>query len=875
MNTFIGDRHIDILAIVETWHDGNDSPDLIACTPQNYKFFEKSRHRSTNSDINIKGNHGGICVFMRSELKVSEIKLPDYTSMEVLALSIRSSYFSPSLLVVYRPGSAPVTNHFIEEFADAVERCSSHRNLIIVGDVNIHLDCSSNNATVEFKAQLDAFGLDDNVHQPTHLHNHHLDVFITRTDEPKPIVTVDPPIISDHSMIIATYSFYHSNVQQPRLRLQRRKWRSLDTDKFTTDLLDSRLLCDPPDDVNDYFECYDTTLAELLNVHAPIVWVKQYARPASPWFDTECHLMKVQTRKLEKKYRHHKTTINESNWRSQFLRQRQLFQTKFTEYWKFTIDSNAGNNKTLWSKLRCLLEPPSHDSTTEHSANEFAAFFADKTEKIRQSTSSASNPIIDQRDVPEFLADFRPVTSAEVLSLIHHSPAKQCSLDPIPTWLLKRVSSAIAPVIAAMCNASISQQIMPTLHKNAIVHPLLKKSTLNQSDLNSFRPISNLSFVSKTLERLINKRLTEFMNKHLLLPITQSAYRDHHSTETALVRVYNDIVTAIDNGDVCALVLLDLSSAFDTVDHSILHDVLHARFGVVDNALKWIDSYLSDRTQQVCIGNDRSSIFSMPYGVPQGSVLGPKQFIAYIEDMVGIFDRLKIIHHSYADDTQGLARSSPSNINLIVSSLEQMVTDVGSWCVSRRLQLNASKTELIWFGMPTSLSKLDPNDMKLHAGSVTIEPSDVVRDLGVYFDSKLSMRSHISRVTRMCFYQLRHLRPIRRQLGRQVTQRLVSAFVFSRIDYCNSILAELPASTLAPLQRCQNAAARLVLNLKSSDHITPALIELHWLPIKYRIIYKICLLVHKSLSHTAPSYLTELFTPLSSIPYIAQIIVIN
>ena len=256
----------------------------------------------------------------------------------------------------------------------------------------------------------------------------------------------------------------------------------------------------------------------------------------------------------------------------------------------------------------------------------------------------------------------------------------------------------------------------------------------------------------------------------------------------------------------------------------------------------------------------------MPYGVPQGSVLGPKQFVAYTEDIVAIFDRLNIVHHGYADDNQGLAVSSTSNITQTVSTLELMIAQVGAWCASRRLQLNASKTEIIWFGMPSNLSKLDLNDLALHTDNTTIQPSDVVRDLGVYFDSNLSMRDHISRITRNCFYQLRRLRPIRQLLGRQVAQRLVSAFVLSRIDYCNSLLADLPTSTLAPLQRCQNAAARLVLNLKPCDHITPALIELHWLPVKQRIIYKICLLVHQSLSNTAPSYLQELFVPLSSIP---------
>jgi hypothetical protein len=156
---------------------------------------------------------------------------------------------------------------------------------------------------------------------------------------------------------------------------------------------------------------------------------------------------------------------------------------------------------------------------------------------------------------------------------------------------------------------------------------------------------------------------------------------------------------------------------------------------------------------------------------------------------------------------------------------------------------------------------LQPIDGQINIDSdTTIKPSNVIRDLGVYFDSELTMRSHIMNVTRSCYYQLRRLRPIRRHLGRDVTHRLVCAFVLSRLDYCNALFAGLPASTLAPLQRVQNAAARLVLGLKWSDHITPALKHLDWLPIKQRICYKLCTIAHKCLHQQAPDYLTELFT---------------
>ena len=307
---------------------------------------------------------------------------------------------------------------------------------------------------------------------------------------------------------------------------------------------------------------------------------------------------------------------------------------------------------------------------------------------------------------------------------------------------------------------------MPQSHKTAIVHPLLKKASLDPSELSSFRPISNLSFVSKILERLVDNHITEHINKYSLLPPTQSAYRANHSTETALARVHNDIVTAIDNGDVGTLVLLDLSAAFDTVDHPILLDILHDRFGVDGDALSWIKSYLTDRSQIVDLGSSASNARPIVCGVPQGSVLGPRQFISYIEEMASIFSKHNVNLHGFADDMQALVSSSPSCINATTKTLTETVIDVETNCSSRRLQLNPKKTEVIWFGSAANLRRLNPDEMCLNLDGTIIRPVDNVRDLGAYFDSELTMRSHVSKLARSCFYHLRRLRSIRRNLDR-------------------------------------------------------------------------------------------------------------
>ena len=548
-----------------------------------------------------------------------------------------------------------------------------------------------------------------------------------------------------------------------------------------------------------------------------------------------------------------------------FARQRTIYQQKFVDHWSVAIGSCQSDPKALWSKLRPLLQSSSCPSS-QLTADDFARFFSAKIEQIRATTADAPPPTIVDRVVPVPLVILQPTTAVEISAILNRSAAKQCQLDPAPSWLIKRAGSILAPVIANICNASFRQKMMPISCKHAIVRPLLKKPTLDPDDLNSYRPISNLSFLSKIVEKVVDARLSGHTSANNLLPAFQSAYRPFHSTETAMTCVFDGMIKVLDQGHVGALMLLDLSAAFDTVDPPILSDVLERRFGVQGDALEWLVDFLNGRTQVIRVNDRESAAMPLICGVPQGSVLGPKRFIEYAEDVSHLLQHHGLLYHLFADDIQGQMHCLPSHILTIIATLGYCFIDVGDWCASRRLQLNAAKTELLLFGTAASLQKIPPACRVMRAGSSDIEAVGVVRDLGVMIDSQLSMHEHVSRTARACFFHLRRLRSIRQQLGRDVTAGLVVALVFSRLDYCNVVLAGLPAATLAPLQRVIHAAARLVADLRPNDHVTPAIKELHWLPIAQRIDFKLCLLVHKTLVGHAPIYLSNMLTAVGNIP---------
>ena len=456
------------------------------------------------------------------------------------------------------------------------------------------------------------------------------------------------------------------------------------------------------------------------------------------------------------------------------------------------------------------------------------------------------------------LGEFLPASNEEILKLILSSPAKSCSLDPIPTWILKKHSELLAPCITAIINLSMQTYVFPESFKLAIVSPLLKRSSLSIDNLANFRPVANLKFLSKILEKVVASRILSHFSEHNLLEPYQSAYRKGYSVETALVRVSNDIHHALDKKKAVFLVLLDLSAAFDTVDHSILLRRLET-CGVTGGPLEWFKSYLENRKFVVRVGDIKSSTAQFDCGVPQGSVLGPILFSIYVAPLADIAKQHGISAHFYADDTQLYVPFDPNDHDSEISArvrLEACIVDMANWMITNKLKLNDCKSEFLIISSKFHKNLIHTSSIVI--GQEQISNSSSVRNLGVTFDDSMSMEAHVRNICKSMYYNLHNVSCIRKVLNDRSAAMLIHAFVVSRLDTCNPLLYNLPARLTNKLQLALNAAARVLTMTSKYDHITPILENLHWLPIAQRIQYKILLLTWKILHKMAPTYMQEL-----------------
>ena len=389
-------------------------------------------------------------------------------------------------------------------------------------------------------------------------------------------------------------------------------------------------------------------MREILDRHAPLLTKHVPNKTPCPWYTKEIEIAKQRKRALEKLWRKPatRTPLNRSRYRAQVNLCNRLLSKARSEYYAKTLEQSSGNSKQMWNSVNKILHWVPERCLPDHTslkllANSFVQYFGKKIEIIRLNFPSVplKVPNIQPKDVNCPLSCFGPATQDEVKKIIMSSSNGTCNLDPIPTTLLKSCIDSLIVPITNIVNKSLKEGVFPSAFKTAHVIPLLKKPSLDKNDLKNYRPVSNLSFISKVVEKVLASCLLTHVELNDLSNPNQSAYKKNHSTETTLLKNTNDISTNMEKKRVTVLTLLDLSATFDTVDHAALLKLLSSWFGISGIALDWIQSYLYDRGQTVKIGENLSDNYTIKFGAPQGSVLGPILFMLYTTPLSSIIKK--------------------------------------------------------------------------------------------------------------------------------------------------------------------------------------------------------------------------------------------
>ena len=777
------------------------------------------------------------------------------------------------LLIIYRPPSS-LPSRFFDEFSLTMEAvCSTRDKLVVVGDFNFHVDLVENSVAQSFLGLMEAFGLTQCVASPTHIKGHTLDLVFTRDVDNFVSHTCVSSLISDHYAVQCCLA-----VRTPRWPIGRtlfRSFKSIDSDLFVADLIGLDLFTDPATTIDGLIDQYNVGVSQVIDKHAPLKEKLMVLRPANPWMSDDVRVLRRELRKRERIWRMRRLYVDFQTYRETQMKYSRRLKAAKKLFYSNKILECGSDARALYRLVNNLMGKsdvptlPKQKLPDRSVAEEFSVYFSTKIADIRSSLDSLAKSRNSDSAVEEesFLSLYGesccldrllPVTAEFVINLILSSPAKSCCLDPLPTPLLKKFVSTLAAPITRIVNSSLASGRFPDSLKHAVITPLLKKPSLDPQDMASYRPVSGLSFLSKLIERVVLFRLSSHVAEFNLLSPSQSAYRTNYSTETSLLSIQNDLLVAADAGLGSALLLLDLSAAFDTVDHRILIERMATAFGVSGSALNWFRSYLFGRTQSVKALGVTSFPVPLPFGVPQGSVLGPCLFNIYTSPVPAIAAVHGVKLKQFSDDTQGYVHFhlDSHHQTMALGSLSACSADIEDWFTANRVKLNFGKSLLLYTIPPRKASAIVLSPLVV--GDSVLPPSNQARNLGVTFDSELTMVPHVNGICKCAFFHLTLIGRIRKYLDTKSAKSLVHALVLSRLDYANSLLFGLPKTLMVKLQRVQNAAARLVVGAGRYDRVSDHIKNLHWLPVEQRVVFKTAVLTFRCLNDSAPVYLSDL-----------------
>jgi len=486
-------------------------------------------------------------------------------------------------------------------------------------------------------------------------------------------------------------------------------------------------------------------------------------------------------------------------------------------------------------------------------ANAFCEFFTnigpEYANKIPQAPKTPQQYLKNNIRNSIFL---NPTDPEEVAKLIQNLKSKNSSgHDNITSKLLKHLNDELKSPICDLINKSINSGIFPDVYKLAEVVPIYKSK--NKEETNNYRPISLLPTISKILEKIIHKRVYKFLQKNKILYDSQYGFRPNHSTNDAITELVADVTKSFEDKNNTLSIFLDLSKAFDTIDHTILlHKLNH--YGIRGTSLNWFKSYLENRKQYVKINNHKSNTKNVICGVPQGSVLGPLLFILYINDLPNSLSHTHAI--IFADDTTIYSESKC--INTLYNNINTDLMSLSDWFKSNKLSLNISKTNYMLFTNNVT-NEAALNKLRLTIGTEEIEKKHNIKFLGIIIDDKLNWQKHIEYTKNKISGTTYVLKMVKNVLPYQNMKTLYNSLIQPYLEYGIINWGGTHENHLNKLRVQQKKTIRMITRSKYNEHTKPIFKQLNILDLNKLYLHKMVQFMYKINNNLLPSPVVKIY----------------
>ncbi|MFO7795213.1 MAG: reverse transcriptase family protein [Promethearchaeia archaeon] len=832
LHDFLKGSSTDVLGICETFLDKNNTFQHY----ENYKFFHASRKQN---------KRGGVGIFirdvfassLRNEFMVWNVEM----LFESCVVEVNDGRNTFLVIVVYRPPSSSI-QEFLSQYESLLDALTQqHHPFYVMGDFNIDLmrhNVSTSNKGLEFLNISFLHGLSPTCLLPSRICDNHAtlidNIFTSENCLDTHIILNDT---SDHCVVVSDFS--GSGVEREKRPNKSYKriinQKKIDEMKVKIGDIDWNDVLNV-EDPNQSIVLFYSKFNQIFDQVCPMVLRKSKDLPRKPWV-TESLLKSIKEKnRLYKVKMQYPNEINIENFKKYKNRltlvlreaEAKYYQNEFRkcdsprETWKL-INEKMNNVKTRNIPSHIT----SHEGVKITDERGMAEAFADHFRKvghglvdqISAGTHNHRKYLPNKVDKTIFMYPIRFSEYQKAVTSLKNGFSAGC--DGISTSLFKELAGVLFQPLLYIFNSCIKNGFFPVCLKVAKILPLFKKG--DKDNPNNYRPITILSPVSKVFEKIIKSRFISFLEKNKFFSPNQFGFLSGRSTEQAVAALHHFLSEAMDDSYLAATIFFDIKKAFDTIDHAILFDKLE-NIGIRGIALDLMRSYLSERSFKVQVCEESSHIFPLEnIGVPQGSVLGPILFLIYVNDLPNCMpsgDELPIL---FADDTAiSLRAGNEEDLRL---SLETVALNVNSWFHDNRLIPNLEKSEFMVFGR-SSRSVKRVSFQIINIGASSIKRVDLFRYLGIYIDSTLSFKTHISKLKATvsrnlgCLHRLKFLFPY------QIIRTLYFSLIDCYFQYCSTVWMLTFPSHLRGLQIVQNKSIRILDHFLAHPRKTEELSEI-------------------------------------------------